>query len=455
MTTPLDADISSIADELKVPGIAVGIDHEHVTEIVAHGVVGRSDHDRPVGPETLFQIGSTAKTFTAALIMILVDHGVLRLDHPVHQLLPELRLGDEEATRTVTVAHLLNHTAGWDGGDDWTDSGEGSDAVRQAVASFAELPQQFAPGQSASYNNAAFVVAGRLIEVLTRRPYEQALAEMILEPLKLGATHTALNEIMTRPFALGHQATDAGLTVVRPWSDPPGYLPAGARIACSIEDLLAWARFQLGDGRTPDGARLLAEASLRAMHQPSTRQELMPGTQIGYGWLLRTVDGVRLIEHHGDVSGQHSSVTVIPERECAITVLTNCTPTGREAAERIVRGILQSRLGLVDRPPELLTLGPNESAAYTGRYRTEGIELEVVADTGSLIINGTIYDGDAPGETLAFPVGMLPDDRYLVTGGPFEGLQGEFVRVHGAVVAVKHVGRLVPRAGGAADGSGR
>jgi hypothetical protein len=181
------------------------------------------------------------------------------------------------------------------------------------------------------------------------------------------------------------------------------------------------------------------------MHTPSTAHELLPGVQIGLGWLLREIDGVRLVEHHGDVAGQHSSVTVIPARDCAIVVLTNATPNGRELAEGIVRNILRARLGLVERPPETLALSPEELAPYVGSYRTDGIELRIVVSGSGLIIHGTVTDGDSPGETLDFPVSLLTDEQFLVTAGPFEGLQGEFVRENGAVVAARHVGRLVPR----------
>ncbi|MFC7626100.1 serine hydrolase [Microlunatus sp. GCM10028923] len=444
----LDAEVTLAARELGVPGAVVGIDHGGELEFACHGVT-RIDHGRPVDETTLFQIGSTAKTFTAAAMMVLVDQGRVELGRPVRHYLPDLRLHDEEAAASLTVGQLLNHTAGWDGGDSWTDTGEGDDALERAVALLADLPQQFAPGTDASYNNAAFLLAGRLLELITGEPYERALAQLILEPLGLRDTLTSLNEIMTRPFAIGHQPaeTEAGVRACEPWSDPRGYLPAGARLASSLRDQLAWARFQLGDGRAPDGTRVLSEASLRAMHQLTTDHELMPGIGVGIGWMLREYDGVRIIEHHGDVAGQHSAVTIIPEHDTTIVVLTNSSPAGRELSERIVRRTLETRLGLVERPPEPLRLSPTELAPYAGTYRTDGIELRIVVAGDGLIIHGTVSDADGSGETLEFPVSLLAGERFLVVGGPFTGLQGEFVREGGAVVAAKHVGRLVPRAG--------
>ncbi len=443
----IEADMAQVARELGVPGVAVGVDHGGERDIATYGVTS-VDHGRPVDEATLFQIGSTAKTFTATAIMVLVEQGLIDLDQPVRRYLPELRLRDAGTAETLTVGQLLNHTAGWDGGDAWIDTGEGDDALARSVALLADLPQQFPAGTGASYNNASFVLAGRVVEKVTGETFERALARLVLDPLGLHQTMTSLNDIMTQPFAVGHRThgPERTVSVCRPWSDPRGYLPAGARLASSIGDQLTWARFQLGDGRSPDGTRLLSEHRLRAMHTPTTSHELLPGVRVGIGWQLREIDGVQVVEHHGDVSGQHSTVTVVPERDCAIVVLMNSSPTGRELAERIVRQTLETRLGLVERSPEPLLLSPDELAPYAGTYRTEGIELRIVVAGSGLVIHGTLSDDDAPGETLEFPVSLLADERFLVVDGPFSGLQGEFVREAGVIVAARHVGRLVPRA---------
>jgi CubicO group peptidase (beta-lactamase class C family) len=177
--TVIEAELAQAARELGVPGVAVGVDDGGDREIVTYGVTS-VEHGQPIDEATLFQIGSTAKTFTAAAIMVLVDQGRIDLDQPVRRYLPELRLRDDDATQTLTVGQLLNHTAGWDGGDSWIDTGEGDDALERSVALLADLPQQFAPGTGASYNNAAFVLAGRVVEKVTGETYERALARLIL-----------------------------------------------------------------------------------------------------------------------------------------------------------------------------------------------------------------------------------------------------------------------------------
>lgn len=127
------------------------------------------------------------------------------------------------------------------------------------------------------------MLAGRVVEKVTGETYERALARLVLAPLGLRQTMTSLNEIMTQPFTLGHRpgsSADADVSVCRPWSDPRGYLPAGARFASSLVAQLTWARFQLGDGTSADGTRLLTHLQLHRPHRcPTALEERRPGPQ--------------------------------------------------------------------------------------------------------------------------------------------------------------------------------
>jgi CubicO group peptidase (beta-lactamase class C family) len=166
--TRLQEKTESLAEEHHVPGVGIfcgGREH-----YAYHGVTS-VDNPLPVGPSTLFQIGSTTKTYTATAIMALVEAGEVGLDDPVCTYVPELRLKDEAAARTVTVLQLLNHSAGWNG-DYFEDTGDGEDAITKHVQKMAQLEQVSPPGTVASYNNAAYVLAGRVIENVTSQAYE-------------------------------------------------------------------------------------------------------------------------------------------------------------------------------------------------------------------------------------------------------------------------------------------
>jgi CubicO group peptidase (beta-lactamase class C family) len=202
-----DAELSELVtaecDRLSVPGCAVGVVVGARTYAAFCGVTD-VDHPRPVDADTLFMIGSTTKTLTATTVMTLVQEGRLSLDDRVVEHLPELSLQDEQAREQVTVGQLLDHTSGWRG-DLEVETGWGDDALERALTEVAPVvPQLFPPGTTASYNNLAVVVAGRLVERLTRQTYEQAVRERVLDPLGMRDTFFLPWEVATRPMATGH-----------------------------------------------------------------------------------------------------------------------------------------------------------------------------------------------------------------------------------------------------------
>src|SRR5438270_10073460 len=174
--------VEAAMKEFDVPGVAVGIFHEGKELAAGYGVTNL-EFPLPVDAETLFQIGSTTKTFTATVIMQLVDEGQVDLEAPVRTYLPKFRVSAEQLGDQILVRHLLTHTGGWLG-DYFDDVGRGDDALRRIVSRMATRTPQLTPlGQWWSYNNAGFYVAGRLIEVITGKQYESVITSRILQPL--------------------------------------------------------------------------------------------------------------------------------------------------------------------------------------------------------------------------------------------------------------------------------
>src|SRR5438270_3534419 len=126
-STALQETVSGLAEQLAVPGVAVGVLTNGEEVYGFHGVTS-VENPLPVDADTLFQFGSTGKTFTATALLRLVEQGLVDLDAPVQTYIPEFRMEDEGVARTVTVLHLLNHTAGWEG-DLIEDMGPGDDAL--------------------------------------------------------------------------------------------------------------------------------------------------------------------------------------------------------------------------------------------------------------------------------------------------------------------------------------
>jgi CubicO group peptidase (beta-lactamase class C family) len=257
--------VAKVMEEKVVPGVAVGILHKGETATAGFGVTN-VDHSLPVTDETLFQIGSITKTFTGTAIMRLVEMGKLDLDATVRTYVPDFRVSDDEASSQATIRHLLTHMGGWVG-DFFDDTGAGDDALPRYVAKMAELEQLAPLGTVWSYNNAGFSLAGYVIETVTDKNYQAALKELVLEPLGLNHCYFEPGDVMTYRFAVGHNVSEEGAQVARPWPLPRSVYPAGG-ITCHVKELLRYARFHLGDGTTEDGTELLRPESLSQMHSP-------------------------------------------------------------------------------------------------------------------------------------------------------------------------------------------
>lgn len=463
MTPPVQQDalverVREMATELEVPGVSVGVVIDGVEQYAYHGVTS-TKNPLPVDEGTLFQFGSTAKTYTATAIMLLMERGELELEAPVRRYLPEFTLQDEDVAREVTVLHLLNHTAGWEG-DLSDNTGDGDDALERYVALMKNIRQVAPLGATVSYNNASLSVAGRIIEKITGTTYEAAMRELVLSPLAMDDTLFFMTEIMMRRFAVGHSQEDDGtIAPARVWAIPRGNAPAGGMVATAA-DQICWARFHLGDGRTPDGTSLLSAESLRRMQQPTVS---MPGSAIGdhvgISWLLRDVDGTRLVTHGGTTIGQHSEFVLSPEHGFAFISMTNCGPNGPKFNDELRKWALEHYVGVTEREPEPVRLSNDALAPYVGSYETIVINCEIAIQDGQLVASIKVkpemaetlreagQDPDEPQPDL--PLGMLAEagDRYVITDGPAKGMKGYFSRdAAGNVNGVHLGGRLATKA---------
>ena len=108
----LKNEITAGRQRILIPGLAVGVWHDGLEQIAGFGVTS-VEHPLPVTPDTLFQVGSISKTFTATALLMLMEAGKVDLDRPVCAYLPDFQLSDEDVAKRVTIKHLLTHTGGW------------------------------------------------------------------------------------------------------------------------------------------------------------------------------------------------------------------------------------------------------------------------------------------------------------------------------------------------------
>ena len=269
--------------------------------------------------------------------MRLVAEGKVKLDAPVRQYVPELQLADEQSAKTVTILHLLNHTSGLDWRVD-VDSGEGDDALAREVAKLAELKLIAPPGTRASYSQAGFDLLGRIIEKVTDKTYEQAVASLLFEPLELSHSFFSRDDVMTRRFAVGHNRDENGkLSIARPWKHWRSNNPGGG-LASSVVEPDCWARFHLGDGHSKNGTLVLpAEVLHQMQEQTVTLRGSSLGDAFGICWFLREVDGVSTIGHGGSANGQFAELLIVPALNFAVVSLSNSDPNGIPFNQAVIR----------------------------------------------------------------------------------------------------------------------
>lgn len=443
----LDEHVEELMAQTGVPGVAVGILYQGEPIASGYGVTN-VEHPLPVSDETLFQIGSITKTFTGAIIMRLVEDGMLDLDAKVQSHVPDFRVADATASREVTVRQLLTHEGGW-AGDFFHSTGAGDDAIARYVTDMADLPQIAPLGTHWSYNNAGFSVAGHIIELVTGARYEAVLKEKILAPLGMEHSFLDAGDVMTHSFAVGHGIVEGKAKVTRPWALERAIYPVGGIIS-TVKNLLRYARFQLGDGRAEDGTRLLSPESLSLMHSPQVT--VWEGEAWGLAWsILDELDGARQVRHGGGTKGQVASLVLIPEHDLALVVLTNAD-RGGVITDEVRRWVLKKVLGLEAPKPEPAEAEEEDLSRYAGRYHGYYMDLELGMLAGKLVGQVT-YKRGFPNEDVPPPpapppmsVALCSKDRLLVLDGPAKDALGDVIRrPDGTIGWLRFSGRLHQR----------
>ena len=439
----LEQFVAAKAREFGVPGAAAGVWAEGREVFACHGVTSM-DNPLPVDRDTLFVIGSVTKTCTATALMRLVEAGRVELDAPVRRYVPELRLPDEEAAAQITILNLLNHTAGLDTRAVF-DSGDGDDALAREVANMAGVALIGPVGGRASYSQLGYNLLGRVIENVTGQAYETAIASLVFDQAGLVNSVFTAGAAITRRFSVGHNLADGTLKVARTWKDTRGNNPGGGLVS-SVSDQLRWARFHCG-----------GSALARQMQEPTVKlRGSSLGDAVGLAWFLRDTGGVRTAGHGGSTNGQFANLLLVPERNFAVTVMSNAGPdSGLALNQAVVRWALEHYLGVVERDPEPLPYDAERAAQIAGHYENEFMTLIIDTGGAALTVECRIKpeiraasEAELPPDLPPARLGLLPGsgDDYIVTDGGLAGQRGFLTRdAGGAIIGADLAGRLFTR----------
>ena len=435
--------VEALRAELGVPGTVFGVlvgDEEYIE---GKGVTNHN-HPLTVTNETIGQIGSITKTVVATAMMRLVEQGKLDLDATVRTYLPDFRVQDEDVSEHVTVRHLITHSAGWTG-DVFVDTGSNDDAVQKYVEKMVDLPQLAPLDTAISYNNAAFCVAGYVIEAITDKTFEQAMQELIFDPLGMEHSFFFPHDVMTHRFLVGHNVKSEDekceTTVLTPWAIPRSANAAGG-ISCHIKDLFKYARCHLGDGQP-----LLKSESIKAMHTVRTPiNDYLGG--IGLAWFIRDINGIRTLSHTGGTIGQLSILMLIPEHNMALAMLTNAGNGGVMTA-KYAKMVLKTFLDIEEPQPEAIEASNEQLSEYVGIYSRPFMDVELKMETDQLKMCVNLKDSLGPNVHPPQPpaaVALCGKDQLLVLEGDMKNVRGDILRNEAGEILYLRLGsRINPR----------
>ncbi|MBK9018241.1 MAG: serine hydrolase [Saprospiraceae bacterium] len=349
----LDTYVNRALKDWNIPGVAVGVVKDGKLVVAKGYGVLETGKPAKVDANTLFAIGSNTKAFTGTALAMLESDGKCKLDDPVVKYLPNFQMKDDWVAKHLNLQDIVSHRIGMETfqGDFmyWT-----SDLTQdQCIEKFGKLTPVYPFRTTYGYCNLGFVLAGKCIQQMSGKTWEDNLRERIFRPLKMNRTLALSAEIGTATNAARahtlHPAT--GKLMLIPYGQIDNLAPAGS-IFSSVEDMSHWLIAQLDSGRY-EGNRVIPMGVITRTRQPLSIQGRRQTTTYGIkrhyglyamGWGLGDYDGWEEVSHTGGVNGFVTSVTLFPEHKLGIVVLTNTDANSFYVA--LKREIVDAYLGL-------------------------------------------------------------------------------------------------------------
>ncbi len=400
----LQHQLDSIRQKYRVPGVGIALVTRDST--LWAGGLGLADlaTRRPVTAETHFRVGSISKSFTALGILRLVEQGKVSLDTPIKQIIPEVRIDNPwDATRPITVANLLEHTAGFDDMhfNEMYVPTKAPDLPMGEVLAInpASRRVRWEPGTRMSYSNPGYGVAGYLLEKVAAMPYDRYLRDSIIAPLGMTTASFELTDADTVALSQGYSGTNP-----KPVGYPHIYLRPAGNLHCSPAELARLVRMFLNRG-TIDSTRIIAPETVDRMERTETTSLAANGVKTGYGLAnYNTLEfAVPTHGHDGGIDGFSSDYQYSAEAGVGWVVLVN----GGEAAAigEMVTAIGRFMLRDVAAPAAPSAPAPADLTKYVGYYRPAAprsalfaIALDLVGGVRVTARGDTLYQGPVLGK---------------------------------------------------------
>ena len=330
----LDSVAARVLKEFEVPGLAVAIVKDGKVALAKGYGVRKLGEPASVDENTLFGIASNTKAFTSAALAMLVDEGKITWDDPVIKHLPAFQLHDPYVTREMTIRDLLTHRSGLGlGAGDllwWPPTDYSREEI---IRRFRHVKPATSFRSRYAYDNVLYMIAGQVVAAVSGKSWDEFIKERIFTPLGMTASNTTVAALIaSRDAAMPHAKVEGRLKVLAP-QPLENVGPAGS-INSNVAEMARWLIAQLKRGQIGEGRRLFSERQSREMWSAQTITPLGDPpphlaalkanfSAYGLGWGLTEYRGFKTVSHTGGLMGYVSRVTLVPDLNLGVVVLTN------------------------------------------------------------------------------------------------------------------------------------
>ena len=445
ITSDIDALIERSMKAFDVPGISVGVIKDgKVVYAKGHGVRSLKTNAK-MDENTLVGIASNSKAFTTVSLGILVDEGKISWDDRVQDYIPEFKLYSPYVTEDFRIRDLLTHRSGLGlGAGDLMFFPDGSDfTIEDVIHNLRYLKQTSSFRTKYDYDNNLYIVAGEVIKRVSGKTWPEFVEERIMKPLGMTSSAGLFERVKDKSNSIdGHANVEGKVQVIQ---------RSGVRVAAAaggvnsnITDLAKWVQMFLNGGKYEGGKRLISEKTLKEIWSPQTIVPVnSPGSYnthfsayaLGFG--VSDVNGYKQITHTGGLEGMVTQITMIPELNLGIIVLTNQQEGG--AFSSITNQIKDGYFGIKGRDWVADLSDRRKKSIAKAKEITDKVALDIEnakrsggSAIGAELISGTYKDAWLGDASVEMKDGML---RFSSKRSP--RLTGEMIQYKANTYVIK------------------
>jgi CubicO group peptidase (beta-lactamase class C family) len=322
-------------------------------------------HDR----NSIFQIGSVTKQFTTAIILKLQAAGKLNIQDPISKYFPQYPHGD-----SITIEQLMLHISGiysYTNDRAFMQNEVSKPSSRdKMIALFKDKPLDFSPGTKWQYSNSGYSLLGYIIESVTNKTYEQVVREYIFTPLTMTNSGFDFTHLQNKEKSTGYFAFNKKDTTTSPIVDSSVSFSAGA-IYSTTQDLYHW--------------HLALERNIILTNSQQEKAYSPVKNNYGYGWVIDSLYGKRVVSHGGGIHGFTSNFSRIASDDVCIILLSNTSSTFLNSITTSIYAILYNKPYEIPQQRKTISVPEEKLVQYIGEYMVnEKMQLSITLKGGEL-----------------------------------------------------------------------